>query len=104
MILMNAAAVPGRLGTMLNARWRCRCVKRSVAATVLIALAQECAFGIIQGSVYEDLRDISVKGLVEIGFDGYALSAVWLSVSRKQICNRILEHVCPRSRLTNRVT
>ena len=25
-------------------------------------------FGIIQGGVYEDLRDISVKGLVEIGF------------------------------------
>ncbi len=33
-------------------------------------------FGIIQGSVYEDLRDISVKGLVEIGFDGYAVGGL----------------------------
>ncbi|WP_114763814.1 tRNA guanosine(34) transglycosylase Tgt, partial [Vibrio cholerae] len=28
-------------------------------------------FGIVQGGVYEDLRDVSVKGLTEIGFDGY---------------------------------
>jgi len=33
-------------------------------------------FGIIQGSVYEDLRDISVKGLVDIGFDGYAVGGL----------------------------
>ncbi|MDU6435597.1 MAG: tRNA-guanine transglycosylase [Pantoea sp.] len=33
-------------------------------------------FGIIQGSVYEDLRDVSVKGLVEIGFDGYAVGGL----------------------------
>ena len=42
-------------------------------------------FGIIQGSVYEDLRDISVKGLVDIVLMA-TLSAVWLWVSRKQIC------------------
>ncbi|MGK2960324.1 MAG: tRNA guanosine(34) transglycosylase Tgt [Candidatus Malihini olakiniferum] len=52
-------------------------------------------FGIIQGSVYEDLRDISVKGLVEIGFDGYSVGG--LSVGEpKADMNRILEHVCPQ--------
>lgn len=29
-------------------------------------------FGIVQGGIYEDLREISAKEIVEIGFDGYA--------------------------------
>ena len=29
-------------------------------------------FGIVQGSTYSDLRELSSKKLVEIGFDGYA--------------------------------
>ncbi len=33
-------------------------------------------FGIIQGSVYEDIRDISLKGLLEIGFDCYAVGGL----------------------------
>ncbi|MFL6615847.1 MAG: tRNA guanosine(34) transglycosylase Tgt [Pantoea agglomerans] len=52
-------------------------------------------FGIIQGSVYEDLRDVSVKGLVEIGFDGYAVGGLAVG-EPKQDMHRILEHVCPQ--------
>lgn len=33
-------------------------------------------FGIIQGGMYEDLREKSLKGLVEIGFDGYAIGGL----------------------------
>ncbi len=33
-------------------------------------------FGIIQGGVYSELREISLKGLQEIGFDGYALGGL----------------------------
>lgn len=33
-------------------------------------------FGIMQGSTYADLREISAKGLIEIGFDGYALGGL----------------------------
>jgi queuine tRNA-ribosyltransferase len=33
-------------------------------------------FGIVQGSVYKDLREDSAKRLVEIGFDGYAIGGV----------------------------
>lgn len=33
-------------------------------------------FGIIQGGMYEDLRDISTQGLTEIGFDGYAIGGL----------------------------
>ncbi|ABV75357.1 queuine tRNA-ribosyltransferase [Rickettsia akari str. Hartford] len=33
-------------------------------------------FGIIQGSVYEELREQSAKGLVELDFDGYAIGGL----------------------------
>ena len=33
-------------------------------------------FGIIQGGMYEDLRDESLNGLLEIGFDGYAIGGL----------------------------
>ena len=33
-------------------------------------------FGIIQGSVYKDLRELSAKNLIDIGFDGYAIGGL----------------------------
>ena len=33
-------------------------------------------FGIVQGSIYSDLRELSSKKLVEIGFDGYAIGGL----------------------------
>jgi len=38
--------------------------------------AKPLIFGISQGSTFKDLREKSVKGLVEIGFDGYAVGGV----------------------------
>ncbi|RLV59804.1 tRNA guanosine(34) transglycosylase Tgt [Parashewanella curva] len=52
-------------------------------------------FGIIQGSVYEDLRDESLKGLVDIGFDGYAIGGLAVGEPKPDM-HRILEHVCPQ--------
>ncbi|GGI83322.1 tRNA guanosine(34) transglycosylase Tgt [Shewanella gelidii] len=52
-------------------------------------------FGIIQGGVYEDLRDESVKGLTEIGFDGYAVGGLAVGEPKEDM-HRILEHVCPQ--------
>lgn len=52
-------------------------------------------FGIIQGGMYEDLRDISLSGLTDIGFDGYAIGG--LSVGEpKQDMLRILAHTAPK--------
>ncbi|MEQ6476822.1 tRNA-guanine transglycosylase, partial [Salmonella enterica] len=51
--------------------------------------------GIIQGSVYEELREISVNGLVEIGFDGYAVGGLAVG-EPKADRHRILEHGCPQ--------
>jgi len=33
-------------------------------------------FGIVQGGMHEDLRDVSLAGLAEIGFDGYAIGGL----------------------------
>ncbi len=33
-------------------------------------------FGIVQGSVYPDLRERSARALIEIGFDGYAIGGL----------------------------
>ncbi len=47
-------------------------------------------FGIVQGGTHEDLRQRSAEGLVEIGFDGYAIGG--LSVGEpKEDCYRFTE-------------
>lgn len=33
-------------------------------------------FGIIQGGMYKDLREVSLEGLTDIGFDGYAIGGL----------------------------
>ncbi|MXP56229.1 tRNA guanosine(34) transglycosylase Tgt [Pantoea sp. Mhis] len=52
-------------------------------------------FAIIQGSIYEDLRDTSINRLMEIEFDGYAVGGLAVGET-KQDMHRILEHVCPQ--------
>ena len=52
-------------------------------------------FGIVQGGMYEDLRDESLAGLEAIGFAGYAIGG--LSVGEpKEDMRRILAHTAPR--------
>ena len=52
-------------------------------------------FGIVQGGMYEDLRDESLAALAEIGFDGFAIGG--LSVGEpKEDMRRILAHTAPR--------
>jgi len=52
-------------------------------------------FGIVQGGMYEPLRDESLAGLTAIGFDGYAIGG--LSVGEpKEDMQRILAHTAPR--------
>jgi len=52
-------------------------------------------FGIVQGGMYESLREESLAGLTDIGFHGYAIGG--LSVGEpKEDMMRILAHVTPR--------
>ncbi|HMV13356.1 MAG TPA: tRNA guanosine(34) transglycosylase Tgt [Nitrosomonas sp.] len=51
-------------------------------------------FGIVQGGMHENLREQSLQGLVQIGFDGYAIGG--LSVGEpKEDMQRILKHTAP---------
>ncbi|MEY3746843.1 MAG: hypothetical protein RL194_302 [Pseudomonadota bacterium] len=52
-------------------------------------------FGIIQGGMYEDLRDISLNGLTDIGFDGYAIGGLSVGEPKEDML-RILAHTAPR--------
>jgi queuine tRNA-ribosyltransferase len=56
---------------------------------------ENALFGIIQGGMYEDLRDISLNGLTEIDFDGFAIGG--LSVGEpKEDMQRILAYTAPK--------
>ena len=72
---------------LLSLEW----AKRSKVA---FAGSKRALFGIVQGSIYPDLRKKSLEALMQIGFDGYALGglAVGESLSERE---RILEEICP---------
>jgi queuine tRNA-ribosyltransferase len=52
-------------------------------------------FGIIQGGMYEDLRDVSLNRLTEIGFDGYAIGGLSVGEPKDDML-RILAHTAPK--------
>jgi queuine tRNA-ribosyltransferase len=57
--------------------------------------SENALFGIVQGGMYEALRDESLETLTDIGFDGYAVGG--LSVGEpKDERERIVAHVVPR--------
>jgi len=82
----------------LTLRWADRC-KRSCAER---AGNGQKLFGIVQGSVYPDLRERSAHGLLLTGFDGYAVGglsvgepkAVMYEVTAQ--CGRLLPQQAPR--------
>jgi queuine tRNA-ribosyltransferase len=56
----------------LSLRWAERS-KRTFAAQ---AKPGQALFGIVQGSVYPNLRELSARALIETGFDGYAIGGL----------------------------
>lgn len=52
-------------------------------------------FGIVQGGMFESLRDESLAGLEEIGFHGYAIGGLSVGEPKEDML-RILQHVAPR--------
>ena len=49
-------------------------------------------FGIVQGGMFEKLRDESLDGLVNIGFDGYAIGGLSVGEPKEDMI-RILDHL-----------
>lgn len=52
-------------------------------------------FGIVQGGMFEHLRDESLAGLVDIGFHGYAIGGLSVGEPKEEML-RILSHCAPR--------
>ena len=69
----------------LSLRW----AKRSLDAH---GDSPSALFGIVQGGMYENLRDVSLQGLVDIGFDGYAIGGLSVGEPKEDMV-RVLDHL-----------
>ena len=72
----------------LSLRWAERS-KRAFAGS------RNALFGIVQGSTYEALREESLAGLKDIGFDGYAIGGLAVGEPAEDRA-RVMAHVAPR--------
>ena len=71
----------------LSLRWAKRCKTAHMENGNPNAL-----FGIIQGGMYEDLRDESLNGLLEIGFDGYAIGGLSVGEPKEEML-KVLDYL-----------
>ena len=69
----------------LSLRWAARCKAAH-------GDSKNALFGIIQGGMFEDLRQISLEGLVGIGFDGYAIGGLSVGEPKPEMM-RILDFI-----------
>jgi queuine tRNA-ribosyltransferase len=72
----------------LSMRWAARSKRAHEGNT-------NALFGIVQGSVYEQLRDRSLEALTEVGFDGYAIGGLAVGETSEER-SRILNHTTPQ--------
>ncbi|MEP1743666.1 MAG: tRNA guanosine(34) transglycosylase Tgt [Kangiellaceae bacterium] len=52
-------------------------------------------FGIVQGGMYPELRDVSLNGLEKLGFDGYAIGGLSVGESKQEM-KLILDNLTPK--------
>ncbi|MGP4714542.1 MULTISPECIES: tRNA guanosine(34) transglycosylase Tgt [unclassified Psychrobacter] len=71
----------------LSLRWGKRCLDEHQNLGSTNAL-----FGIIQGSMYPDLRQQSLDGLLEIGFDGYAIGGLSVGEPKDEMMD-VLDYI-----------
>lgn len=56
--------------------------------------SESALFGIVQGGMYPDLRQRSLAGLQEIGFDGYAIGGLSVGEPKAEM-HQVLNHLMP---------
>ena len=72
----------------LSLRWAARC-KAAHAGSA------NALFGIVQGGMFEDLREASLAALTDIGFDGYAIGGLSVGEPKEEM-RRIEAFIAPR--------
>ena len=83
-----AMETQARDSMQLSLRWAAR-------SKVAHADNPNALFGIVQGGMFEHLRDESLVGLTQIGFDGYAIGGLSVGEPKPDMM-RILSHTAPR--------
>ena len=71
-----ASESEARESMQLSLRWAARSRERFDELRDATPDRGEALFGIVQGGIYADLREESLTGLTEIGFDGYAIGGL----------------------------
>ena len=71
----------------MSLRWAERC--RSAFVSDKASL-----FGIIQGGMFNDLRDESLSGLTKIDFDGYAIGGLSVGEPKEEM-EKVINHITP---------
>jgi queuine tRNA-ribosyltransferase len=90
-----------RLSMERTLRWAERARQRMLTLRdgrrdgVVVTNAGQAQFGIVQGGVFEDLRDESAKRTVAIGFEGYALGGLSVGEPIDEMY-RIVERTAPQ--------
>jgi len=79
----------------LSLRWAERSKREFHAGARAAEGNSNALFGIVQGGMFENLRDESLAGLADIGFDGYAIGGLSVGESKRDK-RRILANTAPR--------
>jgi queuine tRNA-ribosyltransferase len=82
-----ATEAEARASMALSLRWAERCCAAHGDAPGAL-------FGIVQGGMYPSLRDESLKGLTDIGFDGYAIGGLSVGEPKEEMF-RMIAHTAP---------
>ena len=78
----------------LTSRWAKRCKEWVTAHEPKSGPGRQHHFGIVQGSIYSDLREQSARELVELNFDGYAIGGVSVGEPEHEMF-RAIENAVP---------
>ncbi len=78
----------------LTTRWARRCKDWVTANEPRSGEGRQQHFGIVQGSVFADLREQSARELVNLGFDGYAIGGVSVGEPEHEMF-RAIENAVP---------
>jgi queuine tRNA-ribosyltransferase len=78
----------------LSLRWAARSRKHFDQLKEREPERGEALFGIVQGGVYDSLRDESLAGLCDIGFDGYAVGGLAVGETEQERI-AVLDHLMP---------
>jgi len=90
-----ASALQARESMQLSLRWATRSRRRFDELKSAEPDRGEALFGIVQGGVYDELRKESLDGLLEIGFDGYAVGGLAVGESQDER-DAVLDHLVPK--------